>query len=156
MERPFRVSLIGDAAAAQKRAVFHATAKLAGRCLFYKERVDFLLGGDAAFLRVAAAAVRCANEARPSTTARLLLFLPDEGEPHGGCPDFGCAFDGIERIPAAPGAAFPSHLRALVDRADFCAFYIAVPMRDTCAAMAYAAAAQKPLCNLADDFLPQG
>lgn len=155
MERAFRVSLIGDDAAPQGWAVYCAVARAAGRCLFYKECVDFLLGGDAAFIRAAAAAVRCANKERPGTTARLFLLLPAAGEADD-CPDFGCAFDGIERIPAAPGAAFPSHLRALVDRADFCAFYMAVPMRDTRAAMTYAAAAQKPLCNLADDFLPRG
>ncbi len=62
MERPFRVSLIGDDAAPQRWAVFCAVAKAAGRSLFYKERVDFLLGGDAAFIRVAAAAQKpCRN-----------------------------------------------------------------------------------------------
>lgn len=156
MERPFRMSLIGGAAAPQARVVFHTAAKLAGRCLFYKERVDFLLGGDADFIRVAAAAVRYASGEHPGAMARLLLLLPAEGDPHGGCPDFGCAFDDVERIPSAPGAALPSHLRALVDRADFCAFYMAAPTREICAAMAYARAAQKPFCNPADDFPPRG
>ena len=149
MERPFRVSLIGDDAAPQRWAVFCAVAKAAGRSLFYKERVDFLLGGDAAFIRVAAAAVRCANEARPSTTARLLLFLPAKVEPDDDCP-----FDGIERIPPAPGGARPEHLREAVDRADACLFCVAAQAGDAHAALCYAAAAQKPLCNLADEFLP--
>ena len=156
MERAFRVSLIGDDAAPQGWAVYCAVARAAGRCLFYKERVDFLLGGDAAFIRAAAAAVRCANKERPGTTARLFLLLPAEGGADAACPDDDCPLDGIERIPPAPGGALPEHLRTAVDRADFCAFSMAVPMRDTRAAMTYAAAAQKPLCNLADDFLPRG
>ena len=160
MERAFRVSLIGDDAAPQGWAVYCAVARAAGRCLFYKERVDFLLGGDAAFIRAAAAAVRCANKERPGTTARLFLLLPAAGEaddcPDDACFDDDCPLDGIERIPPAPGGALPEHLRTAVDRADACLFYMAVPMRDTRAAMTYAAAAQKPLCNLADDFLPRG
>lgn len=152
MERPFRVSLIGDDAAPQGWAVFCAVAKATGRCLFYKERVEFLLGGDAAFIRAAAAAVRCANKARPNTTARLLL-LSAEGDA-GDCPDDDCPLDGIERIPPAAGGALPAHLREAVDRADACLFCVAAQAGGAHAALRYATAAQKPCRNLAEDFLP--
>lgn len=154
MERPFCVSLIGDAAAPQALSVFGAVAKAAGRCLFYKERVDFLLGGDAAFVRVAAAAVRCANKERPGTTARL-LFLSTEGDA-GDFPDDDCPLDGIERIPPAPRGVLPAHLREAVDRADACLFCAASQAGDARAALCYAAAAQKPCRNLAEDLLPRG
>ena len=152
MERAFRVSLIGDAAAPQALSVFGAVAKAAGRCLFYKERVDFLLGGDAAFIRAAAAAVRCANKERPGTTARLLLFLPAEADADAACPDDDCPLDGIERIPPAPDGALPAHLREAVDRADACLFCVAAQAGDARAALCYAAASQKQCRNLADDF----
>lgn len=46
MGRSFCVSMIGDSFLLRQRAVLHEAKQIAERLLFYKDRADFLIGGD--------------------------------------------------------------------------------------------------------------
>lgn len=148
MERSFCVSMIGDSFLLRQRAVLHEAEQIAERLLFYKDRADFLIGGDGDFDHIAVSSVFYACARHPNARGRLMLFLPkDDGSIYERA-DLRGFFTRVIRVSPAAGDTFAANFRAMVDRADFCVFCVAEPRGDAYAAMVYARAKQKPLCNL--------
>lgn len=79
MGRSFCVSMIGDSFLLRQRAVLHEAEQIAERLLFYKDRADFLIGGDGDFDHIAVSSVFYACARHPDARGRLMLFLPEGG-----------------------------------------------------------------------------
>lgn len=79
MGRPFCVSMIGDSFLLRQRAVLHEAEQIAERLLFYKDRADFLIGGDGDFDHIAVSSVFYACARHSDARGRLMLFLPEGG-----------------------------------------------------------------------------
>lgn len=79
MGRSFCVSMIGDSFLLRQRAVLHEAEQIAERLLFYKDRADFLIGGDGDFDHIAVSSVFYACARHSDARGRLMLFLPEGG-----------------------------------------------------------------------------
>lgn len=71
MGRSFCVSMIGDSFLLRQRAVLHEAEQIAERLLFYKDRADFLIGGDGDFDHIAVSSVFYACARHPSACGRV-------------------------------------------------------------------------------------
>lgn len=91
MGRSFCVSMIGDSFLLRQRAVLHEAEQIAERLLFYKDRADFLIGGDGDFDHIAVSSVFYACARHPDARGRLMLFLPEGGRSIYERADF-CVF----------------------------------------------------------------
>lgn len=148
MRWSFCVSMIGDSFLLRQRAVLHEAEQIAERLLFYKDRADFLIGGDGDFDHIAVSSVFYACARHPDARGRLMLFLPEGGGSIYERADLRGFFTRIVHVQSITGDRFAANFRAMVDRADFCVFCVTEPRGDAYAAMVYAREKEKPLCNL--------
>ena len=152
----FTVSFFGHRQINNPAAVSESLEKIVRELLFTKEYVEFLVGRNGEFDRLAASAVhRCKRTVRDDNSALVLVLPYMTAEFRSNEASFLEYFDEIEVFsdPAANHfkSAYQARNRSMIDRSSLVIFFVEHKSGGAYQTMKYAAKSNMPCINLFDN-----